>query len=109
MFPQPLLSFDFIMFQQVEDVDYDAKELESRAQILNGSDSWMINPKNKFRMIWDLGLIMPLLVYLTILMPFRLCFDNEPPRFSWIYWWEFFSDMVFIADIFLNFRTGKLK
>eukprot|EP00614_Pseudopedinella_elastica_P029832 CAMPEP_0172624572 /NCGR_PEP_ID=MMETSP1068-20121228/137649_1 /TAXON_ID=35684 /ORGANISM="Pseudopedinella elastica, Strain CCMP716" /LENGTH=181 /DNA_ID=CAMNT_0013433583 /DNA_START=32 /DNA_END=574 /DNA_ORIENTATION=+ len=47
--------------------------------VLNDSDAWMINPKNQFRMTWDIGLIMPFLLYLTIVMPFRLCFANEAP------------------------------
>jgi hypothetical protein len=90
---------------QVGAEDYDAKELAALS-ILNDSDAWMINPKNKFRLGWDLGVIVPLLIYLAIMMPFRLSFDNEAQRFSLVYWFEFFSDMVFIADIFLNFCTG---
>jgi len=49
---------------------------------------------------------MPLLVYLTVVMPFRLSFANEAPTFSPVYWWEFLIDMIFICDIVLNFRTG---
>jgi len=30
------------------------------------SDEWMINPRNRFRMFWDLCVVMPLLVYLTV-------------------------------------------
>ena len=33
---------------------------------------------------WDLGVVMPLLVYLTIMMPFRLAFDNEAPTNSYM-------------------------
>jgi len=49
---------------------------------------------------------MPLLVYLAIVLPFRLTFANEAPQFSSVYWFEFIIDMLFILDIILNFRTG---
>jgi hypothetical protein len=86
--------------------DFDAKDLAG-SLIINVSDAWMVNPKNKFRMVWDLGVMIPLLVYLMVLLPFRLAFDNEAPRFTWVYWFDFFSDMVAMTDIFLNFRTGN--
>jgi hypothetical protein len=37
--------------------------------VLNESDKNMINPRNTFRLCWDLGIIMPLLVYLTVVRP----------------------------------------
>eukprot|EP00614_Pseudopedinella_elastica_P009436 CAMPEP_0172599062 /NCGR_PEP_ID=MMETSP1068-20121228/19154_1 /TAXON_ID=35684 /ORGANISM="Pseudopedinella elastica, Strain CCMP716" /LENGTH=747 /DNA_ID=CAMNT_0013399195 /DNA_START=167 /DNA_END=2406 /DNA_ORIENTATION=+ len=87
----------------VKVIDTDA--IEKKA-VLNESDAWKINPKNKFRMGWDLFLIMPFLIYMTIAMPFRLCFANDPIIFTPMYWFEFMIDMIFIVDIFLNFRTG---
>jgi hypothetical protein len=54
----------------------------------------MINPRNKFRMQWDLGLIMPFLLYLTVIMPFRLCFANEATLGQPVYFFEFTIDMV---------------
>jgi hypothetical protein len=79
---------------------------EVEKPVLNDSDAWMINPTKKFRMTWDLSLIMPFLIYLTVMMPFRLCFANEARYGTALYWFEFCIDLVFIADIFLNFRTG---
>ena len=49
---------------------------------------------------------MPLLVYLTVTMPFRLTFENEASLYSATFWFEVMLDTLFIADIFLNFRTG---
>jgi hypothetical protein len=49
---------------------------------------------------------MPLLVYLVIMMPFRLCFANEAKKGTGLWVWEFMIDMVFIMDIVFNFRTG---
>jgi len=68
----------------------------------------MINPKSSFRMTWDLAALLPLLLYLTVMMPFRLCFANDPKPFTGIYVFEFAIDMIFIADIFLNFFTGVI-
>eukprot|EP00613_Pedinella_sp_CCMP2098_P050289 CAMPEP_0171819112 /NCGR_PEP_ID=MMETSP0992-20121227/2028_1 /TAXON_ID=483369 /ORGANISM="non described non described, Strain CCMP2098" /LENGTH=198 /DNA_ID=CAMNT_0012433351 /DNA_START=42 /DNA_END=635 /DNA_ORIENTATION=+ len=79
---------------------------ETGTFVLVESDTGMINPKNKFRMCWDLGVVMPLLVYLAIVLPFRLTFENEAPNFSSVYWFEFIIDMLFLLDILLNFRTG---
>ena len=49
---------------------------------------------------------MPFLVYLTVMMPFRLCFNNEPVVGSGTYWFEFLIETSFLVDIILNFRTG---
>lgn len=45
-------------------------------------------------MTWDLGIILPMIVYLCVMMPFRLCFENEPFFSSHMYWFEFVIDMV---------------
>ena len=74
--------------------------------VLVESDAGMLNPKNSTRMTWDLAIIAPLLLYLAIFLPFRLCFDNEPAVGTPEYWFEFMIDMVFIFDILLSFRTG---
>jgi hypothetical protein len=79
---------------------------EPEKTVLVASDEWMINPTKKFRMTWDLCLIMPFLLYLTVMMPFRLCFANEARFGTGLYWWEFMIDLIFILDIVTNFRTG---
>jgi hypothetical protein len=55
---------------------------------------------------WDMGVIVPLLVYLTIMTPFRICFDNEPRQFSAGFWFEVSIEIAFLVDIVFNFRTG---
>jgi|MDSY01.1.fsa_nt_gb hypothetical protein len=80
--------------------------LEPIVTVRRKDDTCMINPKKRFRMFWDICLVMPLLLYLLVVMPFRLCFMNEAKQFSSIYWFEFIIDMIFIVDICLNFRTG---
>jgi hypothetical protein len=91
--------------ESFEEADFDNGEEEEKP-ILNDSDAWMINPTKQFRMTWDLSLIMPFLIYLAVMMPFRLCFANEARVGTGIYWFEFIIDLIFIMDIFFNFRTG---
>ena len=93
-------------FNYNEEHDDDGKE--EGPPVLNDSDVLMINPRNPFRMTWDLAVLLPFLLYLTIVMPFRLCFANEPILFTPIYWFEFLIDMVFIVDICFNFFTGYI-
>ena len=38
----------------------------------------MFDPTTARRLSWDLCVILPLLAYLTVMMPFRMCFENEP-------------------------------
>ena len=37
---------------------------------------------------------MPLLLYLSVMIPFRICFANEPEVFSGVYWFEISIEMV---------------
>ena len=37
----------------------------------------MANPHGHRRMAWDFAVIFPCLAYLTIVMPYRLCFHHE--------------------------------
>jgi hypothetical protein len=60
------------------------------------ADALSINPKGNFRITWDLAVMMPLLLYLTVMIPFRLSFGHEATLYSWVYWLEFMVDMLFI-------------
>ena len=42
----------------------------------------MADPQSPKRMMWDFLVIMPLLAYLTIMMPFRMCFGNGAIKLS---------------------------
>ena len=84
-----------------KDLDLIDENIDAAAEVklvLNDSDKGMLNPRNKFRITWDLCIVFPLLIYLAILLPFRLCFGNEPPLFSAVYWFEFLIDKLFIVD-----------
>jgi len=99
-------SFRDAGFQTNDDDDED--EEDKLPVVLVESDKGMINPKKAFRMSWDIFVLLPFLVYLTVAMPFRLCFVNEPVYATVIYWFEFIIDITFIVDIIFNFFTGYL-
>lgn len=63
----------------------------------------ILGPTSQFRITWDLGLMF-LLGYIAVMTPFRIGFsrDASGPMF----WVENTMDMIFIVDVFLNFRTG---
>jgi hypothetical protein len=58
------------------------------------------------RLTWDICIVMPMLIYLCVAMPFRLCFGNEAKLYTPIYYFEFMIDMIFLTDICFNFFTG---
>jgi len=64
------------------------------------------SPSDPRRLAWDICITIPLLLYIAIMMPFRLCFGVEAKAMSTMWLWELSIDFIFIADIFLNFRTG---
>jgi len=64
----------------------------------------MTDPRDGKRMSWDFLAIMPSLAYLTIMMPFRMCFVNEAKGTMWAV--ETTMDFIFIFDIGVNFRTA---
>jgi len=66
----------------------------ARAAVVLDHHPWMLSPTRPFRMGWDLGLVVPLLLYLTLVMPYRVCFDNEPVLKSPTYWFEASIEMV---------------
>jgi hypothetical protein len=49
-----------------------AEELEAD----NSPPACMWDPSSSSRLAWDFTVIMPCLVYLTIMMPYRLCFNH---------------------------------
>jgi hypothetical protein len=65
----------------------------------------VMHPECLFRQIWD-ALQVFLLLYVAMAVPLRFCFEVELefPEFGWFF--ELFSDIYFVTDIVLNFRTG---
>jgi hypothetical protein len=76
----------------------------SKTEKLRKPYRFMFDPHDSRRMAWDFVFILPCLLYLTVMMPFRFCFMAEAHGPILIL--ETTMDMVFILDIFINFRTG---
>jgi len=58
------------------------------APIKREGSAWMVSPRSNLRISWDLTVMMPLLLYLLVMLPFRFAFNNEARIYSWIYWFE---------------------
>ena len=55
---------------------------------------YMINPAGLPRMFWDFLVVMPVLLYLVVIMPYRIAFENDPKIYTPVYWFEFSIEMV---------------
>jgi hypothetical protein len=70
----------------------------------------MLKPDGRPRMMWDFFIVLPCLAYLGFMTPFFVCFAFDPRRTynPGLLTFEAFIDVLFLLDIFLNFRTGFL-
>ena len=68
----------------------------------------MADPHSSPRIAWDILLIIPLLIYLSIVLPFKLCTGFQNRSLSPMDIIEICIDIVFMMDIILNFRTGVI-
>jgi hypothetical protein len=67
------------------------------------NDRFMLRQKSSARVVWD-GLLLLLLIYIAIMVPFVMGFEPEETPF--LAGMEHIINSVFIVDIVLNFRTG---
>ena len=71
--------------------------------------AWSIrDPDSTFSVVWDLLQIV-LLLYVSITVPFRACFEIEIPLFSFTWWFDSTTDLYFISDMILAFRTAYVN
>lgn len=64
---------------------------------------WIIHQSNVRKVIWDI-IIMLLLLFVSIVVPVRLAFDNDDPV-EWIIIYAL-VDLVFFIDIIITFFTS---
>jgi hypothetical protein len=64
----------------------------------------IIHSSSVFRVAWDTMLFL-LLMYICVLTPYRIGFDQHPSNFTPWWWVELYIDITFIIDVVLNFRT----
>ena len=55
---------------------------------------------------WDIGILM-LILYSSVVVPYRVCFDEDARGVSWIF--EASMSFFFLFDVFLNFRTAYFQ
>jgi len=61
---------------------------------------YILMPNNRFRRMWEV-LIILLLLYVVVAVPFRVCFDTEASGGALLLDWV--VDALFILDVFINF------
>lgn len=64
-----------------------------------------ISPDRPSRMAWE-AFTMILVLYIAVIQPFRIGFDSYASSGSFIFYFEWMIDIVFIIDLVINFRTG---
>ncbi|GMH51745.1 hypothetical protein TL16_g01078 [Triparma laevis f. inornata] len=78
--------------------------IDNTTVMLADGDYWlMFRPTSPRRLAWDI-LMMFLLIYVAIVAPYRIGFGADASG-NWKTW-ETVLDMLFILDLFVNFRTG---
>ena len=75
----------------------------SPSRVPKENDTGIILPTHPFKEKWDL-LIMMLIIYSSVAVPVRFCFDAKADGLAWDF--EVFVSLAFLTDLFLNFRTA---
>eukprot|EP01135_Chromosphaera_perkinsii_P011824 Nk52_evm15s2506 gene=Nk52_evmTU15s2506 len=88
-------------------------EMEKKRHIeyMKESGHLIIHPYSSFRYHWDI-IMMLLLMVTLIILPVALAFDTGniiEGDIDFFVVFDFLSDLVFLFDIFLNFRTGSVE
>ena len=65
------------------------------------------NPDAPSRQAWDLAML-PLFAMIIIMVPLRIGFDYDEPPDSPLFWVDVLTDVYFLVDIFVNFRTAYI-
>ncbi|XP_060733159.1 cyclic nucleotide-gated cation channel alpha-4 [Tachysurus vachellii] len=70
---------------------------------------WVIDPSEEFYYGWLQVMIFPI-IYNWVVIILRVCFSEVDQTFQAIwYTLDYISDLVYVADIFVKFRTGFLE
>ena len=77
----------------------------SRESAIENMPKWIIHPHSKYRITWDLCIII-LLLYTCIEVPFTLGFNIDPESLSFVSLFGLLIDILLCIDIILNFRTA---
>ena len=66
------------------------------------------DPDSTFSVVWDLLQIV-FLLYVSVTVPYRACFEVDVELFSKTWFWDTMIDVYFVSDIVLNFRTAYVN
>jgi hypothetical protein len=66
----------------------------------------LFHPEQDSKTKWDL-FVAVLIIYSTISVPFRICFDADAEGFAFVL--DVFVDLCFLVDIIFNFRCGYIN
>lgn len=81
------------------------RDRRRRVAIQRLAESRVIDPNGGFRRKWDLVQMM-LLTYVAFSVPYRLGFSHPVILWSGWFWFDFFVDLYFVADIFVSLTTA---
>lgn len=68
----------------------------------------VIDPDSSFRRVWD-GTQVLFLVYVSLFVPYRVCFRDAPVPWRWDFCIDIFVDVFFAVDVCLSFVTGYVR
>ncbi len=78
---------------------------ESPHLIDDSVDMKVLDPNSQFRHLWD-GTQVVLLIYVSLFVPYRVCFKDSPVPWRWDFVLDLFIDSFFVVDVVLSFCTG---
>jgi hypothetical protein len=76
---------------------------ETPQTIIDKQKARLFHPEQDSKTKWDLY-IAALIIYSTIAVPYRICFEVEAEGVSFVF--DVFVDLCFLVDIIFNFRCG---
>jgi hypothetical protein len=68
----------------------------------------VLDPHSQFRRLWD-GAQVVFLIYISLFVPYRVCFKDPPAPWRWDFFVDMFIDGFFVVDVVLGFVTGFEK
>jgi hypothetical protein len=87
-----------------QESDHDDDDFSHTIEVVREKQKWLIYPTNKFKYGWDI-LIIILLVYTALYVPYKVCFIDISTNASFIF--DLIVDACFCTDIIITFFTAK--
>ncbi len=75
------------------------------SSLVDANGEWAIHPQDQFY-TKRFTLILILVVYNAVMLPFDLMFSEEAKGGGFTFWFETLIDFIFMADLIITFRVG---